>query len=130
MKKGADTGIDGIVWFKPDGRIGEKAIISVRGGGDVGFEIVKDVIATVKREKARIGLFVTLAEPTRSMRTKAVAAGIYETPMGDKIPEIQILTNQELLEQDRKPQIPLVDPGAFRKAPKEDTSRDRQVKLL
>ena len=43
---------------------------------------------------------------------------------------IQILTIQELLEQGRKPQIPLVDPGAFRKAPKEDTSRGRQVKLL
>ena len=50
--------------------------------------------------------------------------------MGDKIPKIQIRTIQELLEQGRKPQIPLVDPGAFRKAPKEDTSRDRQVKLL
>ena len=64
------------------------------------------------------------------MRTEALTAGFYETPMGDKIPKIQILTIQELLEQGRKPQIPLVDPGAFRKAPKEDTSRDRQVKLL
>ena len=128
--KGADTGIDGIVWFKPDGRTSEKAIVSVKGGEKVGVGMVKDLIATVDREKAKIGLFVTLADPGRAMRTEALTAGFYETPMGEKIPKIQILTIQELLEQGRKPQIPLVDPGAFRKAPKEDTSRDRQVKLL
>jgi site-specific DNA-methyltransferase (adenine-specific) len=92
--------------------------------------MVKNLIATVEREKARIGQFVTLAEPTRAIRTEAVAAGFYQTPMGGKIPKVQILTIQGLLEQGRKPQIPLADSGAFRKAPKEDTSRDRQVKLL
>ena len=57
-------------------------------------------------------------------------AGFYETPLGGKIPKIQILTIAELLEQGRKPQIPLVDPGAFRRAPKEDTSRAKQDRLL
>ena len=129
-KKGADTGIDGIVWFKPDGKTSEKAIVSVKGGGTVGVAMVKDLIATVAREDARIGLFVTLAPPTRAMRTEAVTAGFYETPLGEKIPRIQILTIAELLEQGKKPQIPLVDPGAFRKAPREDTSRARQARLL
>jgi site-specific DNA-methyltransferase (adenine-specific) len=129
-KKGADTGIDGIVWFKPDGRTSEKAIVSVKGGGTVGVAMVKDLIATVAREDARIGLFVTLAAPTRAMRTEAVTAGFYETPMGQKVPKIQILTIEELLEQGRKPEIPLIDPSAFRKAPKEDTGRTRQERLL
>jgi site-specific DNA-methyltransferase (adenine-specific) len=31
-KKGADTGIDGFTYFKPDGRTTEKAIVSVKGG--------------------------------------------------------------------------------------------------
>jgi site-specific DNA-methyltransferase (adenine-specific) len=129
-KKGADTWIDGIVWFKPDGRASEKAIVSVEGGGNVGVGMVKDLIATVDREKARIGLFLTLAEPTRQMRTEAVAAGFYETSWGQKVPKIQILTVAELLEQGKRPQIPLVDAGAFRKAPREHTSRDRQSSFL
>jgi hypothetical protein len=76
-KKGADTGIDGIVRFKPDGRTSKKAIVSVKCGGNVGVGMLKDLIATVDREKARVGLFLTLAEPTRQMRTEAVAAGFY-----------------------------------------------------
>lgn len=33
-KKGADTGIDGLIYFKPDGKQTEKAIVSVKGGGE------------------------------------------------------------------------------------------------
>ena len=36
------------------------------------------------------------------------------------MPKIQILTVAELLEEAKRPQIPLVDAGAFRKAPRED----------
>ena len=32
-KSGADTGIDGHIYFKPDGKTTEKAIVSVKGGG-------------------------------------------------------------------------------------------------
>jgi hypothetical protein len=32
QKKGADGGIDGHIYFKPDGRTTEKAIVSVKGG--------------------------------------------------------------------------------------------------
>ncbi|HEX6015908.1 MAG TPA: hypothetical protein VFY87_29730 [Geminicoccaceae bacterium] len=49
---------------------------------------------------------------------------------GRKVPKIQILTVSELLERKKRPQMPLVDAGAFRKAPREDTSRDRQSSLL
>lgn len=128
-KKGADTGIDGIVWFKPDGKTSEKAIVSVKGGGSVGVGMVKDLIATVEREKARIGLFVTLAEP-KATTVETVTAGFYETPWGLKVPKIQILTIAQLLEQGKRPQIPMVDSAAFRKAPKEDDSKQRQATLL
>ena len=78
-KKGADTGIDGIIYFKPDGKITEKAIVSVKGGANVGVAMVKDLIATVGREKAKIGVFVTLTEPTKPMEREAVTAGFYQT---------------------------------------------------
>ena len=31
-KKGADSGIDGFIYFKPDGKATEKVIVSVKGG--------------------------------------------------------------------------------------------------
>jgi hypothetical protein len=45
----------------------------------------------VEREKAKIGVFITLAESTGPMRTESVKAGFYETTYG-KYPRIQIFT--------------------------------------
>ena len=116
-KKGADSGIDGLIYFKPDGKTTEKAIVSVKGGENVNVAMVRDLAHVVDRENAKIGVFITLAESTGPMRTEAVKAGFYETLYG-KYPKIQILTIRELFEG-KHPNIPLVDPTAFKKAPKE-----------
>jgi site-specific DNA-methyltransferase (adenine-specific) len=116
-KKGADSGIDGLIYFKPEGKITEKAIVSVKGGENVNVAMVRDLAHVVDREKAKIGVFITLADSTGPMRTEAVTAGFYETLYG-KYPKIQILTVRELFEG-KQPNIPLVDASAFKKAPKE-----------
>jgi hypothetical protein len=116
-KKGADTGIDGLIYFKPEGKATEKAIVSVKGGDNVGVPMIRDLGHVVDREKARIGVFITLGEPTGPMRKEAVKAGFYETLYG-KYPKIQILTIAELFEG-KQPNIPLVDPSFFKKAQKE-----------
>jgi site-specific DNA-methyltransferase (adenine-specific) len=127
-RKGADSGIDGLIYFKPDGRTTEKAIVSVKGRDNVNVAMVRDLGHVVERERARIGVLVTLAAPTRPMLTEAVRAGFFETEYG-KYPRIQIRTVEELL-TGRKPQIPLVDRSGFRRATKEDLSHTRQEKLL
>jgi site-specific DNA-methyltransferase (adenine-specific) len=71
----------------------------------------------VDREKGKIGVFVTLADSTGPMRTEAVKAGFYETIYG-KYPKIQILTVGDLFDG-KQPQIPLIDPGASKRAAKE-----------
>jgi site-specific DNA-methyltransferase (adenine-specific) len=71
----------------------------------------------VDREKAKIGVFITLAEATGPMKTEAVKTGFYETLYG-KYPKVQILTIRELFDG-RQPNIPLVDSASFKKAPKE-----------
>ena len=38
-KKGADSGIDGLIYFKPEGKKTEKAIVSVKSGENVGVSI-------------------------------------------------------------------------------------------
>ncbi|MGO9229145.1 MAG: DNA methyltransferase [Bryobacteraceae bacterium] len=116
-KKGADSGIDGLIYFKPEGKITEKAIVSVKGGENVSVAMVRDLAHVVDREGAKIGVFITLADSTGPMRTEAVKAGHYETLYG-KYPKIQILTIRELFEG-KQPNIPLVDASAFKKAPKE-----------
>lgn len=124
-KKGADTGIDGLIYFKPEGKTTEKAIVSVKGGDNVNVAMVRDLAHVVDREKAKIGVFITLTDSTGPMRTEAVKAGFYETLYG-KYPKIQILTIRELFEG-KQPNIPLVDPSAFKRAAKE--YRDDQEKL-
>lgn len=125
-KKGADGGIDGLIYFKPDGKTTEKAIVSVKGGLNVGVPMIRDLAHVIDREKAKIGVFITLAEPTKPMLTEAIKAGYYETDFG-KYPKLQILTIEELF-AGKQPHIPLVDSSAFKKATVENTSK--QSKLL
>jgi site-specific DNA-methyltransferase (adenine-specific) len=108
-KKGADGGIDGFVYFKPDGKNTENAIISVKGGDNVSVAMVRDLRAVIERENAKIGLFITLCEPSKPMLVEAATAGYYETEYGS-YPRIQILTIAELF-KGAKAQIPLIDSG-------------------
>lgn len=125
-KKGADTGIDGFIYFKPDGKTTEKAVVSVKGGENVGVAMVRDFAHVVERERAKIGVFITLAEPTKPMQTEAVKVGFYQPPFSGKVLKIQILTIAELF-AGKKPQIPLVDATAFKRARREDTTQQGQL---
>lgn len=125
-KKGADSGIDGFIYFKPDGRTTEKAIVSVKGGENVGVPMVRELIQVVNREKAKIGILITLAEPTAPMKKEAIAEGFYKTEYGE-FPRLQILTIEQLF-AGRRPDMPWIDPTVFRKAPRE--VRESQAKLL
>ncbi len=95
-KRGADTGIDGHIYFKPDGKTTEKAIVSVKGGEHVSVNMIRDLGHVIDREKAKIGVFITLTPPTRPMEVEAIKAGFYEPPYHGKVPKIQILTIEDL----------------------------------
>ena len=124
-RKGADRGVDGYLYFKPDGRTTEKAIVSVKGGESVGDTMVKDLITTVDHEAAKMGIFVTLAPPTKPMVTRAAAAGFYKTDYGS-FAKIQILTIEDLF-NGQKPHMPWIDPSVFKKAKREDTTKQGEL---
>jgi len=128
-KKGADTGIDGLIFFQDDKGAAKKVIVSVKGGENVGVSMLKDLIATVQREEAQIGLFVTLANPTEPMKKEAVSAGFYDSQFG-AFPKIQILTIEDLLNGTEGPRYPDMARGGlnFKKAKKE--KKDNQQKLF
>ncbi len=98
-RRGADRGIDGVVHFI-DGprRTTKKAIVQVKSG-KVSSPLIRDLKGTVEREKADLGLFITLEEPTRDMRTEAASAGFYHSEIWQReYPRMQIRTIAELLE--------------------------------
>jgi site-specific DNA-methyltransferase (adenine-specific) len=80
----------------------------------------------MEREKAALGLFLTLNEPTREMEREAASAGIYETG-GMKVPRLQIPTAAQIIDH-RRPQVPFGFSEGFKKAVREQT--DDQGKLL
>ncbi len=117
-KKGADSGIDGLIFFQDDEKGAKKIIVSVKGGENVTRTMIADLKNSVEREKAEIGLFVTLAGATRPMITEAASAGFYESPHMGAFPKIQILTIADLLSGKEKPKYPDLSRGgiSFKKA--------------
>ena len=97
QKKGADRGIDGRLYFHDEGRGGKtKQIIFSVKAGKVTVSHIRDLVGVISREKAEIGVFLSLEPPTSPMRREAASAGFYESPWG-KHPRIQLLTMEDLL---------------------------------
>jgi hypothetical protein len=126
-KKGVDSGIDGIIYFKSSGKKTERVIVSVKGGKNFNVSMIRDLKAVVEREKARMGVFITLYEPTKPMKTEALKAGYYDSGFG-KHEKIQIRTIKQLLDG-QKTDIPMVSVHSLKKAKKE-LGKDKQQALL
>ncbi|MEE2917257.1 site-specific DNA-methyltransferase [Sphingomonas ginsenosidimutans] len=127
-KKGADGGVDGIIYFKPDGKRTERAIVSVKGGDHVGVGMIRDLHSAMEREKAPAGIFLCKATPTTVMEKEAAAVGRFAAAAtGKTYPRLQIITLAELF-RGKRPDLPLVDPtAAFRRAAREDTGRQTSL---
>ena len=126
-KKGADGGIDGLIYFRPDGKRTEKALVSVKGGAHVDVKMIRDLHSAMEREKAPIGVFITLAEPTAPMRREAAAVGTFAAEVtGKSHPRLQIITLAELF-AGKRPDIPWIDSGVLKSARREDTSHQGQL---
>jgi site-specific DNA-methyltransferase (adenine-specific) len=122
-KKGGDGGVDGYIYFKPDGKTTEKAVVSVKGGQSLVPSMVKDLIVTVEQQGAKMGVFLTLEPPTKGMIAQAAAAGFYEPP-GDvkwraQFPKIQIVTVEQLFQPTNPLSIPWQDTSVFKKTRQE-----------
>jgi site-specific DNA-methyltransferase (adenine-specific) len=117
-KKGADGGIDGILPFGTT----EKAVVSVKGGKSVQRNQIDQLKAVVDREKAQIGVFLTLEEPTKPMIAEAAGAGHY-TGKDDArpVPKIQIVRIEDAMRlRERAVDLPLRRADVFKRAAKEE----------
>jgi site-specific DNA-methyltransferase (adenine-specific) len=123
-KKGADSGIDGYYYCKPDGKKTEGGIVSVKGGENLGVQMIRDLRGVIEREKAPFAILITLREPTGPMVTEAAGAGFFDTPFG-KYPRIQIATLADLLDG-KLPKLPPQERGGgYKQAAPEKTPQEK-----
>lgn len=119
--KGADGGVDGLIYFNGhDGNkiIAEKAIISVKGGSTRGVGMVSELVETIGRQKAAVGILLMAALPTPEMERRAASAGLYDLGEHGRYPKIQIITLAELF-KGKQPKLPNVDRTSFKKVKRE-----------
>jgi len=128
-RKGADRGVDGIITFIEEKGKPARIMVQVKGGS-VKSGDVRDLRGVLDRESAALGLFITLAPPTRDMPTEAVSAGFYESPLWQQsYPRLQILTIEELL-AGKRPQMPPTGANVtFQKAARMKKEEGSQGKL-
>ena len=131
-KKGADSGVDGYInFFDDNSGKARRIVVQVKSG-----HVTRNQIATLKgdmeREKAEIGLFVTLQPHTRQMEAEATSAGFYtpEHYPDRHYPRVQILTIEELLAGKRAEYPRLAPEATFRRAPHRRRSTGTQPGLV
>ena len=127
-KKGADKGIDGRLFFHDDKSGKSKQIIlSVKAGENVNVSQVRDLRGVMDREKAEIGVLISMEQPSKPMLKEAAETGFYKSPhLEEKFPRIQILTIEQLLRGEQMKYPRWVD-ATFKKAPK---AREKEAETM
>lgn len=117
-KKGSDTGIDGYLYYQEDPKTINRAIVSVKSG-KTSVKDIRDLGHVIDREKADIGILLTLQAATKDMKTEGAKKGFYKSPKLNKdFPRIQIFTIEEILSGKRPSTPPTV--LTFKKAESPD----------
>ncbi len=128
-KKGSDKGIDGVINFIDDNSGKPKRVLVQVKSGHIKTGDIRDLVGTVDREKAAIGVFITLEPATSQMTKEALTAGFYRhTFTGQDYPRIQILTIADLLEG-KQVDMPRAF-GTFKQAPRQyQSASGQQMKM-
>lgn len=92
-----DGGVDGLLSIGEGRNKYAKIVVQVKGGENLNPGMVRDLIGTVEKEKAAIGLLISLEEPTSGMKEAAIHTEPYVSALGDTFPRIQIRTIDDLL---------------------------------
>ncbi|RHZ95535.1 site-specific DNA-methyltransferase [Cereibacter sphaeroides] len=109
VKRGADQGIDGEIYFMAGpGRGFGRILTSVKGGRNVGVSDLRDFRGVLEREGAEGGLFICLRRPTRDMRQNAASAGFFSLG-SSQYPRLQIVSIEEWYEDGVRPILPTSD---------------------
>jgi hypothetical protein len=90
---------------------------------------VRDLSGVVEREKAQIGVLITLTPPTKEMRAEAADGKYYRSSWGNH-PRLQILTIEELLDGKRIDRPPTKDiDTTLKKRARSEGKKREQLRL-
>ncbi len=129
QKKGADQGVDGRAFFPVTDKEFGSIIFQVKSG-KVDARDIRDLAGTMSREKADLGIFITLKSPTQPMIKESKSAGLYQYKLFDRdIPKIQIVTVEDILENKAHLNVPLVA-GVLKSAPRNTDDSGEQLELI
>ncbi|WAB09831.1 DNA methyltransferase [Streptomyces phage TagePhighter] len=105
-KQVGDRGIDGVIRFPIDGKGGsDRVLVSVKGGATNPGH-VRDLVGTVESQRAAMGVFVCMNEPTKGMVDAANHSGAYNHPAnGQRYPKVQIISVNDLV-NGKRPNMP------------------------
>jgi hypothetical protein len=93
----------------------KQIVLSVKGG-NVAASQVRDLRGVLEREKAEIGVFITLEPAIKPIMKEAAEAGFYKSPAYEKpYPRLQVLTVEDLL-KDATIQYPRLLDARFKQA--------------
>ena len=85
--------------FTDDASGKAKSVLVQVKSGHVKSGDIRDLVGTMQREQAAIGVFVTLEPPSKDMKTEAASAGFYTSlGSGKEYPRLQILSIADLLQ--------------------------------
>lgn len=99
-RKGADSGIDGIVYFVERGRRG-KMVLQAKSG-HVERKDIAALRGDLEEKKATLACLVTLQEPSKPMKAAAKAAGRYVNDLTeDECDRIRIVSIAEIMNKAR-----------------------------
>lgn len=132
QKKGSDKGIDGRLYFHDEAEGGKtkQVLLSVKAG-HTNVSHLRDLRGVLDREKAEIGVLITMQEPTSAMRSETAGAGFYTSQVwGKSYPRLQILTVADLLSGKGIDMPPLRQVSVtFKKAPKGKGNKGEQTEM-
>lgn len=130
QKQVGDRGIDGVARFVLDktGKNVGRILVSVKGGKTLTPSMVRDLAGTVEREKAEMGVLVTLVPATRGVQEAIDHGGTYVYPAnGQVFPRLQHITIKELLQGKTLRRPPMLRP--YIEAKRQTVSPDHQPEL-
>ena len=127
--KGADKGVDGLAQYLADPKDQSiiRAAFSVKGGVNIQSKDIDALLGAMDKHKCELGVFLTIAEPTRPMLETIAGAGFVEIP-GYKIPRLQLLTLKEYFNKKKELRLPQVN-ITFKAAQLKGKSKQNQIKL-
>ena len=120
--------MDGLAQYLTDPKKQDiiKAAFQVKGGEHVESKDIDALLGAMDKHKCEIGVFLTIAEPTKPMLETVAGAGFVEIP-GYKIPKLQILTLKDYF-KNKLPKLPQVN-ITFKAAQLKGKKKQNQMKM-